>query len=81
MGQGADNTSYYKGSELAGNFPVCRIQVGISSECSIRYSVSTAGSRVEALCDDSAENMAYIEVQANASGYRVIPNWQDIGAD
>ena len=79
MGQGADNTSWYRGPELAGIFPVCRIQVGISSECSTRYSVSTTGSRVEALCDDSAKDMAYIEVQANASRYRGVSNWGDIG--
>jgi hypothetical protein len=82
LGQGAAGPDEsYKGPDMRGQYPVCRIQAGITPDCSTRYSVSVAGSKVEVLCGDRAGDMAYLKTNTSASTIQSHPNWRDLGAD
>ncbi|KAH7076869.1 hypothetical protein BKA63DRAFT_532913 [Paraphoma chrysanthemicola] len=82
LGQGAAGPDdSYKGPDLRGQYPLCRIKAGITPDCSTRYSMSVAGSKVEVLCGDRAEEMAYIKTNTSATTIQGHPNWRDLGID
>ena len=83
LGQGAnpEGDPSYRGPDLTNQYPLCRIKAGITPRCSTRYSISVAGSKVEALCDDHAGDMAYATTNASATAIVGHPNWRDLGAD
>jgi hypothetical protein len=81
LGQGAGTDTSYKGPDLTGKYPLCRIKAGITPDCSTSYSISVAGSKVEVLCGDRAGDMAYIKTNTTAITIPGHPNWRDLGAD
>ncbi|KAJ4375378.1 hypothetical protein N0V83_002464 [Neocucurbitaria cava] len=81
LGQGADPDDSYKGPDLKGQYPLCRIKAGITPDCSTIYSTSVAGSKVEVLCGDRAGEMAYVKTNTSATTIPGHPNWRDLGAD
>lgn len=82
LGQGAAGPDpSYKGPDLKGQYPLCRIKAGITPDCSTSYSISVAGSKVEVLCGDRAGEMAYVKTNMSASTVQGHPNWRDLGTD
>jgi hypothetical protein len=82
LGQGASlDDKSYKGPDLTGKYPLCRIKAGITPDCSTRYSISVAGSKVEVLCGDRAGEMAFVKTRPSAATIEGHPNWRDLGAD
>lgn len=76
LGQGGQTS----GVNLTGRYSLCKLEVEVSPRCSTLHSVSVSGSRVEALCDNSAEDMAYINTEPHVTA-QSLPNWKDIGFD
>jgi hypothetical protein len=81
LGQGAGSDTSYKGPELTGKYPLCRIKAGITPDCSTIYSTSVAGSKVEVLCGDRADEMAFAKTNTSATTIQGHPNWRYLGAD
>jgi hypothetical protein len=81
LGQGAGSDTSYKGPELTGKYPLCRIKAGITPDCSTIYSTSVAGSKVEVLCGDRADEMAFTKTNTSATTIQGHPNWRYLGAD
>ncbi|KAF1923228.1 uncharacterized protein M421DRAFT_96269 [Didymella exigua CBS 183.55] len=68
-------------SDLTGVYPLCKLQVEITSHCSTTHSVSVSESAAEALCGDRASDMAYFKNAENATDNtttRVLYNWKDM---
>jgi hypothetical protein len=76
LGQGG---SYYGGKNLTGQYPLCKLEMDISARCSTVHSVSVSGSKVKALCDDRAADMAYFKTQPNATTIRNVSGWKKFG--
>jgi hypothetical protein len=81
LGQGAGPDDSYKGPDLTGKYPLCRIKAGITPDCSTRYSTSVAGSKIEVLCGDRAGEMAFAKTNLSATTIQGHPNWRYLGAD
>jgi hypothetical protein len=69
------------GTNSTGEYPLCKLEVGISPYCSTLYSVAVSGNKVEAICEDKAGDMAYIRTDPNAETIQGVPNWRDVGYD
>jgi hypothetical protein len=67
--------------DSTGEYPLCKLEVGISPHCSTLYSVAVSGNRIEAVCEDKAGDMAYIRTDPNAQTIQGVPNWRNIGYD
>jgi hypothetical protein len=63
----------------AGEYPLCKLEVGISPHCSTLYSVAVSGSKIEAVCEEKAGDMAYIRTNPSAQTVQGIPYWRDSG--
>ena len=69
------------GTNATGTYALCKIHVSITPECSTRYNVTGSGGTMEALCEDRADNMAYIKSDPTAEYVENVVNWRDIGFD
>lgn len=76
LGQGGSTDG---GKNLTGQYPLCKLEMDISPHCSTVHSVSVSGSRVEALCDERAADMAYVKAETNATTIRGVSSWKDFG--
>jgi hypothetical protein len=79
LGQGGGVMS--DGTNLTGRYPLCKLEVDVSTRCSTRHSVSISGTKLEVLCGDQAEDMAIMKTRPNATAIRGVINWKDIGFD
>jgi hypothetical protein len=66
-------------TDSTGEYPLCKIEAGISPHCSTLYSVAVSGSKIEAVCEDKAGDMAYIRTNPSAQTVKGIPNWLGLG--
>jgi hypothetical protein len=66
-------------TDSTGEYPLCKIEAGISPHCSTLYSVAVSGSKIEAVCEDKAGDMAYIRTNPSAQTVKGIPNWLESG--
>jgi hypothetical protein len=64
-----------------GEYPLCKLEVGISPHCSTLYTVAVSGNKIEAVCEDKSGDMAYIKSDPNAQTIQGVPNWRNIGYD
>lgn len=78
LGQGGDSDD---GSNATGIFVLCKLEAHITPACSTRYSATGSGGTMEALCGESAGDMAYIKSKPDAPSKLRLPNWRDIGFD
>ncbi|KZM18673.1 uncharacterized protein EKO05_0006606 [Ascochyta rabiei] len=78
MGQGGAGAP---GPNMTGIYSVCKIDVDITPYCSTRYVAGGSGGKMEALCEESAGDMAYIKSQTNATTQQGLKNWRDVGTD
>lgn len=69
------------GTNATGVYVLCKIHVSLTPECTTRYNVTGSGGTLEALCEDRADDMAYIKSQPDAEYVKGIANWRDIGFD
>ncbi|KAG9189856.1 hypothetical protein G6011_06724 [Alternaria panax] len=71
------------GTDLTDVYPLCKLQVDITTRCSTLHSVSISGTKAEALCEDRASDMEYTKHIAEElfSGAPGLANWRDVGFD
>lgn len=69
------------GPDLNGTYNLCRIHVTLTANCSTQYNATGSGGNMEALCEDKADDMAYIKNYPNATEGVGIPDWRDVGYD
>jgi hypothetical protein len=69
------------GGDLTGQYSLCKLEVDISNRCSTLHSVTVSGSKVESLCEERAQDMAYYKTHPNSRTIRGVPNWRDVGAE
>jgi hypothetical protein len=67
------------GTDLTGEYPLCKLEAGISPHCSTLYSVAVSGNKIEAVCEDQAGDMAYIRTNPEAQTVQGVPNWLNVG--
>jgi hypothetical protein len=77
LGQGGVD----QGSNMTSIFSLCKIEVAITPECTTQYNARSGGGTMEALCEDKADNMAYIKHNPDAKWIDRVANWKDIGYD
>ncbi|CAN9264984.1 unnamed protein product [Alternaria alternata] len=70
---------YMDGVDSVDRFPLCKFELDTSSHCSTLYSVTLAGSKVEALCEERAGDMAYFKTDPEATTIQGVGDWRDIG--
>jgi len=62
-------------------YNLCAIKAYQTPNCSTRYNVSSSGAQLEALCEDPANRMRYIESLQNASAVVINKDWVEGATD
>lgn len=78
LGRGGLNDA---GLNMTDTFAVCRVSVWITTNCTTQYNARSGGGTMEAHCEDTADNMAYIKRNPDAPTINLVKNWMDIGFD
>lgn len=78
--QGAPTTNQ---DGVSNNYAICQLQVGMTSNCSTRYSASSSGATLKAHCEDQRDKYRFNEsapdsMNGNAT---ITPDWPDIAGN
>ena len=80
LGKGGDVDAI--GTPTEDNYALCQLQVGQTPDCSTQYNASSSVGTLEAICQDSGDDMRYIRSMRNATGNfaSLTGNWPDIAS-
>ncbi|KAF2721114.1 hypothetical protein K431DRAFT_225055 [Polychaeton citri CBS 116435] len=68
---------------LGGAYSLCKLQVGLTPNCSTRYNASSSGGTLEALCENPDDDMRYVKSLSNATygNASLAPDWPNIASE